>query len=152
MLGSDGIRQIGELKALTHLSLLGVPLSDDDLAPLKRLGQLEWLDVSSTPLSEAAAAHLAQLKKLRELHLTGCGLSDAAREELASAVGQRCRIVGDALDPQRLAARWFVEHAAAVSLDSGKLASSKELPPGPCHILSLDLADLGNLKRDDIKS
>jgi len=151
-LGSEGLRQIGELEGLTHLSLLGVTLSDDDLAPLKRLEQLEWLDLSGTPLTDAALVNLQALAKLRELNVAATGLSDAAREELAAALGQQCRLIGDPPDPQRLAARWLVEHDATIALEGGQLASGQDLPRGACRIVAVDLAELAQLRRSDLRT
>jgi serine/threonine protein kinase/Leucine-rich repeat (LRR) protein len=152
VLGAEGVRQVGELPALTHLSLRGVTLSDDDLAALKRLQQLEWLDVAGTQLTDAALPHLQKLGKLRELHVTATALSDAAREELIAELGPNCRVVGDPFDPQRLAARWLVEHNATVALDSGQLATVQSLPRGACRVVAVDLAELTQLKRNDIKT
>ncbi len=146
-IGGEGIRRLGNLASLTHLSLQGVKLADDDLAPLKRLTRLLWLDLSLTGLSDAAVTHLSGLRTLTELRVQGTALTDAGQEELRSLLGGNCKVQGDPLDPQRLAAKWLIENAASVSLQTspplagGQVASLKDLPRGPCRILAIDVAE-----------
>jgi serine/threonine protein kinase/Leucine-rich repeat (LRR) protein len=143
-IGSEGARQAATLPNLTHLSLQGVTLADDDLALLKRCERLEWLDLSATPISDAALIHLSQLGTLRELHIAGTGVSDAGQEELQAALAS-CRVLGDPLDLQRLAARWLLDQKAAVALDGGPLTNLKGLPRSGCRVLVVDLAEIGTL-------
>jgi serine/threonine protein kinase/Leucine-rich repeat (LRR) protein len=146
-IGGEGIRRVGNLTSLTHLSLQGVRFADDDLASLKRLARLRWLDVSQSALGDASVAHLGGLKGLAELRVQGTALTDAGQEELRTALGGKCKVQGDPLNPQRLAARWLVENAATVSLQGdpgpagGQLAGIKDLPRGPCRILAIDVAE-----------
>lgn len=149
-LGELGARRLGEFAGLTHLSLRGVKLNDDDLAALKRLDRLEWLDVSQTQLSDASIVHLAELKSLRELNVSNTSVTDAGREEVANALTV-ARVVGDAPNAQRLAARWLVERSATVTLEDGKLTSVKALPRGAVRILAIDAGALEKLKRDELK-
>jgi Leucine-rich repeat (LRR) protein len=67
-------------------------------------------------------------------------------------LGGKCRVIGDPFDPERLAARWLVEHAATVALESGRLATSQDLPRGACRIVAIDLASLSRLKREDLRT
>lgn len=147
-IGGDGVRCACELETLNHLSLQAVKLADNDLGVLKRLVSLRWLDLSGTPLTDGALLHLSGLKQLTDLNVQGTGLSDAGLEELKDDLEPGCKVLGDRPDPQRLAARWLVDHAATVSLatppayETAILASAKELPRDACRVLAIDVADL----------
>lgn len=148
-IGGDGARQTAALPQLTHLSLQGVTLADDDLAALKRLENLEWLDLAATPLTDAALVHLNELAALKELNIAATGISDAGQEELQAAlIG--CRVLGDPLDPQRLAARWLMQHKGTLTLDGGLLTNAKDLPRDACRVLAVDIAELSSLKAEEI--
>jgi len=147
-IGGDGVKSACELETLDHLSLQGVKLTDNDLGALKRLVSLRWLDLSGTPLTDGSILHLSGLKHLTDLHVRGTGLSDAGLEELKKDLEPGCKVQGNQPDPQRLAARWLVDHAATVSLatppayESAILASSRDLPRDACRVLAIDVADL----------
>ena len=146
-IGSEGIHSVSKLEYLDHLSLLGVKLTENDLTALKRLVRLSWLDLSATPLTDGAIPNLGNLKQLTVLRLYDTALTDAGLEELRDDL-PGCDVKGDEPDPQRLAARWLVEHGGTVSVavpparESLNVASVKDLPRDACRVISIDVAEL----------
>jgi serine/threonine protein kinase/Leucine-rich repeat (LRR) protein len=148
-IGAEGVRRASSLAGLTHLSLQGVELADAHVALLKRLDQLQWLDLSHTPLTDAALTHLRELARLESLIVKGTNLSDEAVEQLAAEFGP-AHVVGNPPDPQRLAARWIIEHRGTVVLSTGQISKKEGVPAGPCRIESVSLASLESLHPDDV--
>ena len=145
-IGGAGVRRLGELPSLTDLSLQGVKLTDGDLTQLKRLDKLKFLDLSNTPITDAALEPLSGLPSLTSLRIVQTDVTDAGWEEFKSRL-TGCNVQGDPLDPQRLAAKWFVERKGTVILAGPtsdeviKVATLKDVPREPCRILSIDLAN-----------
>lgn len=145
------VSSASNLPRLTHLSLAGISTTPADLTLLKKCPQLEWLDLSKTGLTDETLGSLQQFSKLRELTVLGNSISDAGYEELVASL-PNCRVTGDPLDPQRLAARWVLEQRGSVQLETGALTSTKDLPRSKCHVLSIDLAEIPNLKSTELAS
>jgi hypothetical protein len=65
------------------------PVSDADLAVLKRLPDLRQLNLGGTRISDAGLSHLGGLKGLEELYLLAVPITDAGLEHLRGLTGLR---------------------------------------------------------------
>jgi serine/threonine protein kinase/Leucine-rich repeat (LRR) protein len=133
---------------LRELALSEVDITNECLPQLKRFSALATLDLSGTALDDSSMDALADLPALRTLDLRGTRLTDAGIEDIQRT--PTIRIRHDPLDPQRLAARWFMDQQGTVTLDSGPLVGKGSLPRDACRIVKLDLAELDRLVPDDI--
>lgn len=77
-LTDEAMEQVGELRGLENLSLIGCGISDEHLAELQTLGELMWLRLDGNPIDGSGLGALAPLKRLQELGLSSCRLSDGA--------------------------------------------------------------------------
>jgi beta-lactamase regulating signal transducer with metallopeptidase domain/Leucine-rich repeat (LRR) protein len=76
--GSAILAAIGQIPALTNLSVVGVIADADALAALAKASALEELRLFSVTVSERSLAALGQLKNLKELRLACNGVVTAA--------------------------------------------------------------------------
>ncbi|MCE9546537.1 MAG: protein kinase, partial [Planctomycetia bacterium] len=148
------LRQLLLLTKLTHLGLAHAGIGNGDLANLRGFGQLTWLSLSGDKIDDAAVEQLRELKKLRELNLIDSGITDAGLEDLRLAL-PNCKVLGNEPDPQRLAARWALEHGGAVSIQNGDAVQQVErlaqLPRGACRLIGIDLSRAQDVGEDDLK-
>jgi eukaryotic-like serine/threonine-protein kinase len=149
-IGPDGVSALKQFPPdhLRELALCEVDITNECLPQLKRLSALASLNLSGTALDDSSIDALADFPALRTLDLRGTRLTDAGIEDI-----QRTPTISvrhDPLDPQRLAARWFMDQQGTVTLDSGPLVGKASLPRDACRIVKLDLAELDRLVPDDI--
>jgi hypothetical protein len=85
------LRQIGtaaflphleQFSDLEHLDLSGIPLTDQDLVPLRDLPKLQRLHIPGADITDAGAEFLAGLLNLRELSLNATRITDAGLRAL----------------------------------------------------------------------
>jgi hypothetical protein len=85
------LRQIGtaaflphlkQFPELEHLDLSGIPLTDQDLVPLRDLPKLQRLHIPGADITDAGAEFLAGLLNLRELSLNATRITDAGLRAL----------------------------------------------------------------------
>jgi serine/threonine protein kinase/Leucine-rich repeat (LRR) protein len=149
-IGPEGASALKQFPAehLRELALSEVGVTNECLPQLKRFTALATLDLSGAALDDSSINALAEFPALRTLDLRGTNLTDAGIEDLQRSPTLSVR--HDPLDPQRLAARWFMDQQGTVTLDSGVLVGKGALPPDACRIVKLDLAELDRLIPDDI--
>jgi endonuclease YncB( thermonuclease family) len=76
------VRLAKDRAGFLHLSLYGVPFTDDDLAELKSLTELQFLGLRGSAVTDDGLAHLQPLAKLRVLSLMSTGVGDAGLAHL----------------------------------------------------------------------
>jgi hypothetical protein len=74
-LGSNGFREIVELRELTKLSLTGAMLSGEDLAELPRLRHLTSLSLERCPITDVGLKHIVQVRTLKVLETFEVGVT-----------------------------------------------------------------------------
>jgi serine/threonine protein kinase len=129
-----GLASLARHAGLLDLSLAETAVTDKGAEQLGRLTQLGWLDLSRTDVSDASLGVLSSLRGLQWLDLRGTSLSDAGGEELAATLAD-CDVAVDALDVQRLVARWIIEQRGQVTLaGKGELLNIDQLPREACVV------------------
>jgi hypothetical protein len=79
----DAMASVGQLGGLTHLTLIGSPVTDIGLAHLRGLSDLECLMLRGcTNFSDAGLEHLEGLVRLKELFLDDAKITDAGLAHL----------------------------------------------------------------------
>ena len=85
-LSTVGYENLSKLVNLQRLSLLGCPVTDDQLKLLSNLDKLEYLDLSGCDqITDEAFKTLAAFPSLRILHVAKTPISDRALANLASS-------------------------------------------------------------------
>jgi len=143
-----GLEQL-KLTQLTHLSLAKTPITDDALTQLSGLQALTWLALSGTNLTDAGLPALKRLTTLSELYVDGTKLTDAGLEELGATL-PKCKLLGNPLDRQRLAARAFLTLGGVVATEAGEIRRLTELPRTACRLTKVDLGDLGKVTNEHL--
>jgi len=150
---AQGLRSLIQLPELTHLSLARTKVSDADLVHLKGIDSLAWLSLAGTSSTDAAIQPLSALRDLRELFLKETQISDAGIEELSASLSG-CRVIADAPDPQRLAARWVLRQrgTAGIEVDGQVqlLQRETDLPRDACLLRTIDLSSLDKLRANEL--
>ncbi len=77
-----GLRELKILKKLTHLRLDNTPIQDEDIAHLKDLPNLTTLSLSGTKITDAVVKELKTLKKLTYLDLAFTKITEVGIKEL----------------------------------------------------------------------
>jgi serine/threonine protein kinase/Leucine-rich repeat (LRR) protein len=144
-----GLPALAGCRSLRELKLSDSRITGSGLAQLAGWPHLERLELFDSLLSDEAIPQLAKLTSLRELNVEDTRLTDAGLEELAAAL-PACRVTGDPLDPQRLAARWLLQQRAGVTLAAGPLARAADLPRERCRVVAVDLSDLPKLSPAEV--
>ncbi|WP_010584422.1 leucine-rich repeat domain-containing protein [Schlesneria paludicola] len=81
-----GWKQIGKLKDLKYLGLIGVNVTNEGLKELEGLQALEEIRVGNTGISDAGLKELAKLKNLKMVGLIGTAVTDAGVKEFSEAL------------------------------------------------------------------
>jgi len=124
---------LAELKSFRWLEIHGTELTDDGLAPLRRLPRLETVFLQSNKLDGRGLAHLAALPRLRYLHVSAENLADGALEHLVGCTSlKHLGFYGPKLTPAGLA-------------PLGKLTSPEEVSFQDMPITDEGLAHLSGL-------
>ncbi len=100
----DELKQIGRLKRLETLILIGSKMTDDGLDNLEVLAELRLLELHSARITDAGFARLRGLAKLTDLDISDCDVSDKGLESLSGltslrSIGiRRTRITGSGFE------------------------------------------------------
>jgi hypothetical protein len=103
----DELKQIGRLKHLETLILFGSQMTDDGLENLEGLAELRLLELHSARVTDAGIARLRCLANLEHLDIAGCDVSDRGLESLSGmtslrSIGiRRTRITGSGFERLR---------------------------------------------------
>jgi hypothetical protein len=75
-MSSEGIKAIGKLNKLQHLSLAGTHVSDNDLGNLENYPCIESITLDSTSVGESGLSAVARMTTLREVSLRFTSIRD----------------------------------------------------------------------------
>ena len=81
-LSEASLRHLPSVPSLRRLDLVGLPITDQGLAPLAKLTRLERLDLDSTKITDAGLRYLEGLRELRHLRFLGTPVSLEAATRL----------------------------------------------------------------------
>lgn len=81
-----GWKEIGKLKDLKYLGLIGANVTDEGLKEFEGLQALEELRVGNTGITDAGLKELAKLKSLKMVGLIGTAVTDAGVKEFSEAL------------------------------------------------------------------